>query len=121
MTIEEIIKEAFSQGWNASHECATDFDYEYALKNCLSELGSEVKKLNIPAVSGGWFDFYGSKNENRNIVYPKINENVEFETTKGLTLKGEFTNKPFGGVFWAKHWGYFYGEQVVRWRSSDCH
>ena len=50
MTIEEIIKEAFSQGWNASHECATDFDYEYALKNCLSELGSEVKKLNIPAV-----------------------------------------------------------------------
>ena len=51
MTIEEIIKEAFSQGWNASHECATDFDYEYALKNCLSELGSEVKKLNIPAVS----------------------------------------------------------------------
>ena len=50
MTIEEIIKEAFSQGWNASHECATDFDYEYALKNCLSELDSEVKKLNIPAV-----------------------------------------------------------------------
>ena len=29
MTIEEIIKEAFSQGWNASYECATDFDYEY--------------------------------------------------------------------------------------------
>ena len=51
MTIEEIIKEAFSQGWNASHECATDFDYEYALKNCLSDLDSEVKKLNIPAVS----------------------------------------------------------------------
>jgi hypothetical protein len=50
MTIEEIIKEAFSQGWNASHECATDFDYEYALNNCLSELDSEVKKLNIPAV-----------------------------------------------------------------------
>ena len=50
MTIEEIIKEAFSQGWNASHECATDFDYEYALKNCLSELGSEVKKLNLPDV-----------------------------------------------------------------------
>jgi len=48
MTIEEIIKESFSQGWNASHECATDFDYEYALKNCLSELDSEVKKL--PAV-----------------------------------------------------------------------
>ena len=51
MTIEEIIKEAFSQGWNASHECATDFDYEYALKNCLSDLDSEVKKLNIHAVS----------------------------------------------------------------------
>ena len=51
MTIEEIIKEAFSQGWNASHECATDFDYEYALKNCLSDLDSEVKKLNIPDVS----------------------------------------------------------------------
>ena len=50
MTIEEIIKEAFSQGWNASHECATDFDYDYALKNCLSELDSDVKKLNIPAV-----------------------------------------------------------------------
>lgn len=50
MTIEEIIKEAFSQGWNASHECATDFDYEYALRNCLSDLDSEVKKLNIPAV-----------------------------------------------------------------------
>ena len=82
---------------------------------------SEVKKLNIPAVSGGWFDFYGSKNENRNIVYPKIDENVEFETTNGLTLKGEFTNKPFAGVFWAKNWGYFYDEQVVRWRSSDCH
>ena len=52
MTIEEIIKEAFSQGWNASHECATDFDYEYALKNCLSEMESEVKKLNMPAVGG---------------------------------------------------------------------
>ena len=52
MTIEEIIKEAFSQGWNASHECATDFDYEYALKNCLSDLESEVKKLNIPDVVG---------------------------------------------------------------------
>jgi len=51
MTIEEIIKEAFSQGWNASHECATDFDYECALRNCLSDLDSEVKKLNIPAVS----------------------------------------------------------------------
>lgn len=50
MTIEEIIKEAFSQGWNSSHECATDFDYDYALKNCLSEMDSEVKKLNIPAV-----------------------------------------------------------------------
>jgi hypothetical protein len=51
MTIEEIIKEAFSQGWNASHECATDYYYEYALKNCLSELDSKVKKLNIPIVS----------------------------------------------------------------------
>jgi len=51
MTIEEVIKEAFSQGWNASHECATDFDYEYALRNCLSELDSKVKKLNILAVS----------------------------------------------------------------------
>ena len=50
MTIEEIIKEAFSQGWNASHECATDFDYEYALKNCLLELDSDVKKLNISDV-----------------------------------------------------------------------
>ena len=50
MTIEEIIKEAFSQGWNASHECATDFDYECALRNCLSDLDSEVKKLNIPVV-----------------------------------------------------------------------
>jgi hypothetical protein len=50
MTIEEIIKEAFSQGWNASHECATDFDYEYALKNCLSEMESEVKKFRQTAV-----------------------------------------------------------------------
>ena len=52
MTIEEIIKEAFSQGWNASHECATDFDYEYSLKNCLYQLNSEIKKLNLPAVVG---------------------------------------------------------------------
>lgn len=73
------------------------------------------------AVSGSWFDFYGSKNENRNIVYPKIDENVEFETTNGLTLKGEFANKHSVGVFWAKGWGYFHDEQVVRWRSSNCH
>ena len=50
MTIEEIIEDAFSQGWNASHECATDFDYQYALRNCLSELDSKIKELNAPAV-----------------------------------------------------------------------
>lgn len=72
------------------------------------------------AVSGSWFDFYGSKNEKRNIVYPKIDENVEFETTNGSTLQGEFANKHSVGVFWAKNWGYFYDEQVVRWRSSNC-
>ena len=75
----------------------------------------------LPCVSGGWFDFYGSKNENRNIVYPKIDENVEFETTNGLTIKGEFANKHSVGVFWAKSWGYFYDEQVVRWRSPNDH
>jgi hypothetical protein len=51
------------------------------------------------AVSGSWFDFYGSKTPNRNIVYPKIGENVEFETTNGLILKGEFANKHSVGVF----------------------
>jgi len=50
MTIEEIIKEAFSRGWNASHECATDFDYEYALNGFLSEVETEVKKFRIGAV-----------------------------------------------------------------------
>jgi len=43
MTTEEIIKEAFSQGWNASHECATDFDYEYSLNNCISEINNRQK------------------------------------------------------------------------------
>lgn len=50
MTIEDIIKESFNQGWNGSHECATDFDYEYALNNCLSEIKTKVKELNIPDV-----------------------------------------------------------------------
>lgn len=70
-------------------------------------------------VNGGWFDFYGSQKEYRNVVYPKIDENVEFETTNGLTLKGEFANKHSVGVFWAKNWGFFYDEQVVRWRSAN--
>lgn len=52
MTIEEIIKEAFSRGWNASHECATDFDYGCALNGFLSEVETEVKKFRIGAVSG---------------------------------------------------------------------
>jgi hypothetical protein len=52
MTIEEIIKEAFSRGWNASHECATDFDYDCALNGFLSEVETEVKKFSIGAVSG---------------------------------------------------------------------
>ena len=78
-------------------------------------------QLNIAAVSGSWFDFYGSKNENRNIVYPKIDESVEFETSNGLILQGEFANIHSVGLFWAKNWGYFYDEQVVRWRSSNCH
>jgi len=47
MTIEEIIKEAFSRGWNASHECATDFDYDCALNGFLSEVETEVKKFRI--------------------------------------------------------------------------
>ncbi len=50
MTIEEIIKEAFSRGWNASHECATDFDYDCALNGFLSEVETEVKKFCIGAV-----------------------------------------------------------------------
>ena len=50
MTIEEIIKEAFSRGWNASHECATDFDYDCALNGFLSEVETEVKKFRIGAV-----------------------------------------------------------------------
>lgn len=70
-------------------------------------------------ISGSWFDFYGSKNEKRNIVYPAIGENVEFETTNGLTLQGEFANKHSVGVFWAINWGYFYDEQIVRWCSSN--
>ena len=86
----------------------------------MSEL-QQKPQSNIGAVSGSWFDFYGSKNENRNIVYPKIGENVEFETTNGLVLTGEFTNKHSVGVFWAKNWGYFYDERVVKWRSSNCH
>lgn len=52
MTIEEIIKEAFSRGWNASHECATDFDYDCALNGFLSEVETELKKFRIGAVSG---------------------------------------------------------------------
>ena len=51
MTIEEIIKEAFSRGWNASHECATGFDYENSRNDCLTSLNEEVEKLNKPAVS----------------------------------------------------------------------
>ena len=78
-------------------------------------------QLHKHSVSGSWFDFYGSKNETRKISYPKIGENVEFETTNGLVLTGEFTNKHSVGVFWAKNWGYFYDEQVVKWRSSNCH
>lgn len=54
MTIEEIIKEAFSRGWNASHECATDFDYDCALNGFLSEVETEVKKFRIGAVSGSY-------------------------------------------------------------------
>ena len=81
----------------------------------------ENHQLHKHIVSGSWFDFYGSKNENRNIVYPEIGENIEFETTNGLILNGEFTNKHSVGVFWAKNWGYFYDEQVVKWRSSNCH
>lgn len=41
-------------------------------------------QLQKHSVSGSWFDFYGSKNENRKISYPQIGENVEFETTNGL-------------------------------------
>lgn len=78
-------------------------------------------RLHKHSVSSSWFDFYGSKNENIKISYPKIGENVEFETTNGLVLTGEFTNKHSVGVFWAKSWGYFYDEQVVKWRSSNCH
>jgi hypothetical protein len=52
MTIEEIIKKAFSRGWNASHECATDFDYDYALNGFLSEVETEVKKFSIASISG---------------------------------------------------------------------
>lgn len=48
---EEIIKEAFSQGWNASHECATEYDYDYALKNCLSELQASESNLSLGVVS----------------------------------------------------------------------
>ena len=51
MTIEEIIKEAFSKGWNASHECATGFDYDCALSEFLSDVENEVKKIRIGAVS----------------------------------------------------------------------
>jgi len=86
-----------------------------------TSLENESQPSCLGAVSGSWFDFYGGKNDNRNIVYPKIDENVEFETINGLTIKGEFVNKHSVGVFWAKNWGYFYDEQVVRWRSSNCH
>ena len=51
MTIEEIIKEAFSRGWNSSHECATDFDYDCALNGFLSEVETEVKKFRIDDVN----------------------------------------------------------------------
>lgn len=46
MTQEEIIKEAFNQGWNAFHECATDFDYQQSLTNCLQEITEMINKLN---------------------------------------------------------------------------
>lgn len=91
------------------------------MKTEKTSLEKESKPSCLDAVSGSWFDFYGSKNENRKVVYPQIDENVEFETTNGLILKGEFANKHSVGVFWAKNWGYFYDEQVVRWRSSNCH
>lgn len=50
MDITDIIKEAFNQGWNRAHDCATKYDYEIDLKTCLSELESEVKKLNMHVV-----------------------------------------------------------------------
>lgn len=66
-----------------------------------------------------WFDFYGSKLPNKNVVYPKINSLVEFEATNGLIVKGEFTNRHSVGVFWAMNWGYFYDEQIVKWRELN--
>ena len=71
MTIEEIIKEAFSRGWNASyesHECATDFDYDYALNGFLSEVETEVKKFRIGAVMSSVCTCTNAETEKNSLV-----------------------------------------------------
>ena len=68
MTIEEIIKEAFSRGWNASHECATNFDYDCALNGFLSDVETEVKKFRIGAVSGSVCTCKNSETEKHSLV-----------------------------------------------------
>jgi hypothetical protein len=74
MTIEEIIKEAFSTGWNASHECATDFDYDYALNGFLSEVENEVNKFRIGVVIGQLPPTTDDEHkELMKVLYPKDN------------------------------------------------
>ena len=39
--LKEKLKEAFRRGWDASHECATDYDYEIALSSFFYDLEAE--------------------------------------------------------------------------------
>ena len=41
--LKEKLKEAFRKGWDASHECATDYDYEIALSSFLYDSETEEK------------------------------------------------------------------------------
>ena len=63
--------------------------------------------------SGSWFDAIE--------YHPQIGDKIEFETKNGLTVIGECVNRHSVGAYWAMNWGYFYDENVVRWRLSNCH
>lgn len=45
MKLEELIKEAFSKGWNSSHDCATNHDYDVALNDVMEQFDKSKKEL----------------------------------------------------------------------------
>lgn len=70
MTIEEIIKEAFSRGWNASHECATEnLDISDVISRLFSEVENEFK------VKGVLFMTY--RKESDVLEFYEVDENEE--------------------------------------------